>query len=170
MRAPKFSTGLHGGFKSASFELDTDTTEAYKWLFKRHLFRLLIRDGAHVLWEGRVEDPSQIFGGQGEACKVNIQSYGYYNNLKDIPYNTAYNAHADVVIKAMLTANCAQINADQSNIEATDITIPSTAAENYLDIYPAQILEKLLSFSDSTNQRWYFAVWEDRKPYLFPRT
>ncbi|KKL80418.1 hypothetical protein LCGC14_2005000, partial [marine sediment metagenome] len=74
-------------------------------------------------------------------------------------------------IKAVLTAACAQISSDQSNIDATaGPNIPSGAGDSYLDIYPKQIVEKLLAFSDTANNaRWYFAIWEDRIPYLKKR-
>lgn len=159
----KFSTRLHGGFNRASFKVVADLPKAWIWIKDRNLFRLKITDGQDVLWEGRIEDIEFDIG------SVNVSAYGYYANLSDIPYTTAYNAHFDVILKALLTANCAQISADQSHIEATDITIDSAADESYLDKYPMELVEKLSQFSDSTGGRWYFAVWEDRIPYLFKR-
>jgi len=77
---------------------------------------------------------------------------------------------ASVVIKAILTANCAQISSDQTNIDATDVTIDSAAASSYVDIYPKEIVNKLLDFSDTSKNQWYFAIWEDRIPYLKTRS
>ncbi len=162
----KFTTKLNGGFYICSFRLMADIPAAWEWITKRTFYRLLITDGPQTLWEGRLEDLTLTEGG------VSVVAYGYYANLSDIPYTTAFNANADVVMKAVLTAAATQINADQSNIEATGgPAITSAAASSYLDVYPKQLVEKLLSFSDDTNNaKWYFAIWEDRIPYMFPRS
>jgi len=162
----KFSTRLHGGFSICSFNLKADLPEAWQWIVDKVFYRLVITDGGRTLWEGRLEDPGFTRGG------VSVVAYGYYANLSDIPYHTAYNDNLDVVIKAVLTANCSQLSSDQTHIEATGgPAIDSAAADSYLDIYPKDIVEKLSEFSDDTNHdRWYFAVWEDRVPYLFARS
>jgi len=159
----KFSTKLSGGFNNCTFRMLADLPEAWDWLTNKVFYRLLITDNKKTLFEGRIEDLELTSGSCGATA------YGYYANLSDIPYTTAYNDVASVVIKAVLTACCAQISADQSNIDATDITIDSAADASYLDIYPQQLIEKLLAFSDSTKGKWYFAIWEDRVPYLKKR-
>ena len=161
----RFTTKLNGGFYECGFRLALDLPAAWTWITKRIFYRLLIIDGPQTLWEGRLEDIALTEGG------VTVKCFGFYANLSDIPYTTAYNEIADVILKAVLTANCAQINADQSNIDATGgPAITSGAGVSYLDIYPKQIVEKVLAFSDDTNNaKWYFAIWEDRKPYLFAR-
>lgn len=158
----KFSTKLHGGFYTCSFMLKADLPAAWTWITDKMFFRLLITDGADTLWEGRVEDVGITQG------SVQVTAYGYYSNLGDIPYSTAFNDNADVVIKAILTAACTQISSDQSNIAATGgPAITSTANAGYLDIYPKDLIEKLLDFSDTTyDSKWYFGIWEDRIPYL----
>jgi len=159
----KFSTKLHGGFNKCSFRLKADLPEAWEWINKRILYRLKVTDKTKTLWEGRIEDISLSMGA------VVVTAYGYYANLSDVPYYTAYNTTADAIIKAMLTTHCLQIDSDQSNIDAVDITIDSAASSSYADIYPKDIVEKILPFSDSTHGTWYFAIWEDRIPYLFKR-
>jgi len=159
-----FSTKLHGGFHTCSFNLRADLPDAWGWLTGKAFYRLLVSDVEKVLFEGRIEDLTLSAGGAG------VTAYGYYANLSDVPYATAYNAVASVVIKAVLTASCAQIASDQTNIAATDITITSAADANYLDIYPNNLIEKLLAFSDSTYGKWDFAIWEDRIPYLTKRS
>ena len=162
----KFTTKLNGGFYICSFRLLADIPAAWEWITKRVFYRLLITDGPQTLWEGRLEDLTLTEGG------VSVVAYGYYANLSDIPYKTAFNATADTVIKAVLTANCAQISSDQSNIDGTGgPAIDSNADPGYLDVYPKEIVEKLLAFSDTTdNAKWYFAIWEDRIPYMFARS
>ncbi len=160
----RFSTKLSGGFNNCSFRMLADLPEAWDWLTNKVFYRLKITDKKKTLFEGRIEDLELTQGSAGATA------YGYYANLSDVPYATAFNAVASVVIKAVLTANCAQISADQTNIDATDITITSAADASYLDIYPQQLFEKLLAFSDSTKGKWYFAIWEDRIPYLKKRS
>lgn len=160
----RLTTRLHGGYGICSFSIQADLSIAWQWLADRMFYRLVVTDVTKTLFEGRLED---ITIGAGS---LNVTAYGYYNNLKDIPYATAYNAVASVVIKAALTANCSQISADQSNIDATDVTITSAAADSYLDIYPNELVEKLLDFSDTSQNRYYFAIWEDRIPYLKARS
>lgn len=159
----QFSTRLPGGFHTCSFRIKADLPEAWDWISKYVFYRILITDNKKTLFEGRIEDIELSAGTAGATA------YGYYSNLTDVPYKTAYNAVASVVIKAVLTANCVQISSDQTNIDATDTTITSAADATYLDIYPEELFEKLLAFSDSTSGRWYFAIWEDRIPYLKKR-
>ena len=159
-----FSTRLHGGFHTCSFKLKADLPEAWEWLTQRIFYRLVITDGSKTLWEGRLEDIG-LSAGVAEAT-----AYGYYTNLSDYPYRTAYNAVASVVIKAILTAACTQISSDQSNIAATNVTITSAADASYLDIYPQELVEKLLAFSDTGKSKWYFGIWKDRIPYLKARS
>ena len=159
----RFSTRLHGGFHTCSFTLKVDLPQAWEYLTDKVYYRLVITDNAKTLWEGRLEDIGLSAG------RVEVTAYGYYANLSDFPYRTAYNAFASVVIKAVLTAACTQINADQSNIDATDVAITSGAGAEYLDIYPQELVEKLLIFSDTTSLKWYFAIWEDRIPWLKAR-
>jgi hypothetical protein len=133
------------------------------------LYHLVITDyltdvgKARVLFDGRIQDIELDRG------TVTVTAYGYYASLLDQPYATAFNTTADAIIKAVLTAVCPQINADQSGIAATDVTITSAADSSYLDIYPQELFEKLLAFSDSTNGKWDFAIWENRKAYLAKR-
>ncbi len=159
-----FSTRLPGGYHICSFNLKADLPKAWEWVTRNMFYRIVISDVKKTLFEGRIEEPEATEGIAGATA------YGYYANLTDVPYRTAYNAFASVVIKAALTAACVQISADQSKIDATDIAITSVADASYLDIYPLQLFEKLLDFSDSTAGKWDFAIWEDRVPYLTKRS
>ncbi len=165
----RFSTKLPGGFGMCSFQLKDDYWRGYKFLTGKLLYRLVVTDHNTnvnrdiMLFEGRIEDITLDYGA------VSVTAYGYMTNLRDRPYRTAYNATADVVMKSMLTAVCNQINADQTGIDPTDITITSGADETYLDETPLDIMNKLLGFSDSTGATWDWAIWENRKPYLTKR-
>lgn len=162
----KFSTKLHGGFSQCSFKINNTTIgENYDWAFKRPFYRVKIYDTEYskTLWEGRLQ--GSPFG----LSDIEIRAYGYYASLLDGKYATAYNDTADVVIKAILTAQCPQISADQTNIQALDADRDSSTAEEYLDKSPQALIEFLLGLSDSTKKKWYFTVWEDRVAYVFPR-
>lgn len=159
-----FSTRLPGGYHICSFSLKADLPKAWEWVTKYMFYRIVISDVKKTLFEGRIEEPEMTEGITGATA------YGYYANLTDVPYRVTYTANADVVIKLALTNNCLQINTDHSNIAATDIVITSGADDSYLDIYPLELFEKLLDFSDSTSGKWDFAIWEDRIPYLTKRS
>ncbi len=164
----RFSTKLNGGFFRCSFAIDGDEVEAWKWLTERMYYRLRVEDvgtpgDAYLAWEGRFQDL------QFNAAGIRLVFYGYYASCKDEPYNTAYNAVASAVIAAALTAAAPAINADHSNIDATDITITSAAGDDYLDISVQKLIEKLMEFSTSTQQKLYFAIWENRIPFLKAR-
>jgi len=161
----RFSTGLHGGFKSCTFSMEASLGEQWEWITQRLNYRIVIHEKTTVVWEGRVEEPKIHF----LSDKIDIVCYGYWASLTDQPYHTAYNAVASVIIKAALTAASPDISADQTNINSTDIMIDSAADDSYLDISVQALVKKLLDFSDSTAQRWYFSIWEDRISYLKAR-
>jgi len=156
----QFSTRLNGGFHIFSWRHKADLPEAWDWLIERLFYRVIITDQGHTLWEGRIEDVELTIG------YVRVTAYGYYVSLTDEIETTAYNTTADAVIKTMLTDHCPQIASDQTHIEATDTTITSAASADYLDKTPQEIVEMLLPFGDSGLNSFYFAIWEDRIPYL----
>ena len=160
-----FSTKLHGGFAWCSFRLAQGVALNYDWAFKRLGYRLVILDLVYdrILWEGRLQ------GSVFSPDAVIINAYGYYASMLDDVYTTAYNDTPDAVIKSMLTAKCPAISNDHTGIQAMDAKRDSFASEYLLDRSPQELTEYLLSLSDSKKQKWYFAVWEGRKPYLFPR-
>ena len=155
-----FSTKLHGGFGMASFTLGRNWLDSFIWLQNRQFYHLEIKDGAKTLFEGRLQTLKPYAG------LIYIEAFGYWTSLKDQVENTAYNANADVVIKAAL-AHAPAINADQTNIAATGgPAITSAANESYLDISVQSLIDKLLNFGTAGGNQWYFAVWEDRIPYM----
>ena len=159
----RFSTILHGGFGIASFDLAADINEAWYWRTHYFLHRLVIHEKDYTVFEGRLEDMEFIKSG------LRATFFGYYSNLGDVANDgTATEAgNADVIIKSWLTEFCAQISADQTNIQATDIALANVCS---IDDTLLSALDKLSRFSDSTLQTWYFAIWEDRVPYFFPRS
>jgi hypothetical protein len=162
----RFSTKLHGGFAKCSFSLtEYDMNKIYEWAWKRFGYRLVAYDlvNAKTLWEGRLQSNPFTLN------SVQVNAYGYYSSLLDGIYSTAYDDTADVVLKAMLTASCPAINADQSNIQALDTARDSAVGDDYLDRPVQELAEYLFGMSDSVMQKWYLAVWEDQIMYAFPR-
>ncbi len=160
----KFSTRLPGGFSQCTFILPATIAEAWEWLNRRAFYRLLICDGGETIWEGRLEG---IKPGNGQVA---LTAYGYYANTTDQPYSTAYNTNTGAIIKAMLTAACSQINADQSGIATTGTTVDSSSGENYLDQSVDKLIQLLCGFGDASGNKYDFAIWDDRKPYLTARS
>ncbi len=159
-----FSTKLHGGFNMCKWRMKMDLSEAWSYIEDKTFYRVVIQDGAKLLWEGRIQDVAITVG------RVEVTAYGYYASLNDQIYTTAYNANADVVIKAILTAVCPSINSDQTHIDATGgPAITSAADSSYLDITARALVENLSVFGDTSGNAWYFAVWDNRIPYFFKR-
>lgn len=161
----RFSTKLHGGFSVCSFALKAGLPKSWEFLTEKLFYRLVITDNMKTLWEGRIQDIGI------EAGLVIITAYGYYASLNDQVYKTAYNADADVVIKAMLKDAAPQINANQTNIAATGgPAIKSTAGTNYINKSVRLLTEKLANFGDDAGDQWYFAIWGNRIPWFFKRS
>ncbi len=158
-----FSTKLHGGFAIASFSVKMTIFEAWEWITTKQFYRLLIKDAVKTVWEGRLQDIDIA------AWGINVTAYGYWASMRDQPEITAYNSTANVVIAAALTAHAPQINADQSHIDVPDVVIDSAADESYEDITIQDLVNKLLEFGDTLGNEWYFAIWEDRIPWMFAK-
>jgi hypothetical protein len=162
----KFSTKLNGGFNTCSFGLNLPLGLIREWVYNKYFYRIKITDGFHTFWEGRIQDPAF------DLNVPQITAYGYYASLNDQVYNTAFNAVSDTVIKAILTACCPSISSDQSHINPDGLTmstIDSAGGTQYADVSAKNLIELLLKASDTTNLRWYAAVWEDRIMRVFTR-
>jgi len=162
-----FGTKLHGGFSQCSFSLNLNRLMNYKYAYLQPGYRIVVSDCGSTLWEGRIGDP--MFDAAGNP---GFTAYGYYSSLDDRAYYTSYNAAFDTVLKAMLTNACPLINSDQTQINPgalTMSTVVSTAGTNYLDQSVKTLAEYLVQQSNTTFQKWYMAVWENRRMYLFTR-
>ncbi len=160
----KFSTRLPGGFDVASFIIPATIIEVEEWLNRRLGCRLVVHDAKKVIWEGRLD------GVKPRNGQATITAYGYFINCTDKPYSTAYNTNVGAIIKAMLTAQCSQISADQSHIATTGSTVDSAAGASYLDQPVSEIIKLLVPFSDASGNTYDFGVWDDRIPYLTARS
>ncbi len=163
-----FSTQLHGGFGVCTFTIPAPLKEFWLYHDKRFFYRLVITDTSSnkytkTLFEGRLEDINWNI-----TQEMDLTFLGYWSHLGDKPQNANFNDTADAIIKTILTASFGDINADQSNIEAPDITIQRIEEDE--DLTLMELIPRLAEYSDTSFNTWYFAVWEDRIPYFFPRS
>ena len=163
----QFGTKLHGGFNQCSFTLNQNRGTNYQYAYMQPNYRVVVTSGGNTLYEGRIQDP--MFDAAGNP---GFTAYGYYASLDDQYYYTSYSNPFDTVLKAMLTGACPLISGDQTQINAgalTLSTVVSTADTSYLDQSVRSLAEKLVQQSDTAFNKWYMAVWENRRFYLFTR-
>jgi len=166
-RGLKFSTSLHGGFNALEFRPLLGEPTAFLWAERYHLHRLVLWDSQFgLVWEGRIEDVYPLDVG------MKVRAVGFWASLFDQVYNARY-WHTtwtarDIIIDVLSNA-CPDIATDYSGLQDPGLDIhPQTFEDNFR---PGQIVQTVVSYGDTEDppRAWYFAIWEDRKPYLFPR-
>jgi len=176
-----FSTALNGGFKQATFKLNMSFDQAWQWLSREgrrgyHFYRFVIYEGHEIVWEGRVSNIKLNVTGANHGIMVTC--LGYWAATRDQLYSdddgsrtdwTSGSGHQiDDIIKELLTSECPDISTDQSNIAAGSRDL---AGINLSDrLYPQDYINRLTELSDDDGSIWFFAIWENRVPYLFKRT
>jgi hypothetical protein len=173
-----FSTALNGGFHSCSFALAADLGYAWNFLSREgkrgyHFNRITVHEEQRLIWEGRIVDIELNI--LSARHNVKVVAHGYWGSMKDQYYSdnagtdwTSGSGHQiHDIIKEVLDDECPDINSDQTNIADTsrDLAGIDFSAKEY----PQDIVNKLTDLSDSDGSTWFFAIWEDRKPYLFKR-
>ena len=158
-----FTTKLPGGFGIARFQIPESLARAWDRLNEQVFFRVVIRDGLKIVFEGRIEDIGLTAG----LTKLTV--FGYYVNLTDVPYTSADNQVWSTTVSDILDT-CLQISADRSNVAAVGITVDLGGADEYLDIYPKELISKLLEFGDGSAPAYDLAIWEDRVPFITARS
>jgi len=172
-----FSTALNGGFHLCSFNVNMPASEAWMWLSREgkrgfHFNRITVYDGLALIWEGRVmEIQLNIQAGQES---ITVKAQGYWGACRDQLYApttdwTSGSGHQiHDIIKEMLTTECPDISSNQDNIaEGTrDLVGIDFAAKEY----PQVRINQLTQLSDNDYGVWFFAIWDDRVPYLFKRS
>jgi len=174
----QFSTALNGGFHSCTFTLATDLGYAWNYLSREgkrgyHFNRITVHEDKILIWEGRIVDIELNILAARHNLKVT--AHGYWGSMKDQFYTdsggtdwssgSGHQMHD--IIKEVLDDECPDINSDQTNIDdsSRDLAgIDFTTKE-----YPQDIVNKLTDLSDSDGSIWFFAIWEERKPYFFKR-
>ena len=174
-----FSTALNGGFRTCSFILATDLGYAWNYLSREgkrgyHFNRITVHEEQRLVWEGRIVDIELNI--MAARHNLKIVAHGYWGSMKDQFYSddagtdwTSGSGHQmHDIIKEVLDDECPDINSDQTNIEDSSrdlVGIDFSAKE-----YPQDIVNKLTDLSDDDGSVWFFAIWDDRKPYFFKRS
>ena len=171
-----FSTGLNGGFKTCGFKLSMPVAEAWNWLSREgkrgyHFYRLTIHDERVLVWEGRIMDIQLQISGAEQS--ISVTAVGYWSACHDQFHTPTTNWKSGSghfmheVVAEILTSDCPDINSDQSGLDEADVDLVGldiTAKE-----YPQRRINQLVKLSSSDHAPWFFAIWDDRKPYLFKR-
>jgi len=174
----RISTSLNGGFQFCSFRLSSSIGEAWNYLSREgkrgyHFYRLVVNEEQRVIWEGRVSEIQLLIEAQYQGLE--IKAFGYWSSMRDQFYTdndgtdwTSGSGHQiDDIIKEVLTDECPDINSDQSNIAAGSRDL--AGIDFSTKAYPQDIVNDLTKNSDDDNSVWFFAIWENRIPYLFKR-
>ena len=182
----RFSTALHGGFKTCEITVPMPLEEAWLYLARenlpgRHFDHIRITEDQRIVWEGRIMDISLVVETDaaltgGGLHGLEILGMGYWSSCRDRKYDpadagntdwTASGPHEiDDIIKEMLNDECPDISTDQSNIAAQTqdvVGIDLTARAYPMD----NIIDKLMPLADSVS---HFAIWDGRVPYLTARS
>ncbi|MBK8211579.1 MAG: hypothetical protein IPK78_18140 [Rhodospirillales bacterium] len=151
----QFSSGLPGGFLEAAFALPRAVA---RWAGVQAGQTVEIRRGTRVLWLGYVEDVRRRQAGDIDAMTVSC--LGPYQVLQqrliaDVDY-TADQQGSDA-IRQELTANCPEISADYTHVEATNVAI-GPLAKAYVPV--GNIVDAVLAAGNADGQQMLFAIWE----------
>jgi hypothetical protein len=176
--ALRFGTALNGGFKTCTFTLPTTIGQAWLWLSREgkrgyHFNRITVHEDQTLVWEGRIMEVELLV--QSGEQSIRVTAMGYWSACRDQFYTATGNtdwtsgSHTiDDIIKEMLgTDFCPDINTDQTNITATSrdvVGLDLTTKE-----YPQARINELTNLSDSDGKIWFFAIWDNRIPYLTAR-
>ena len=174
----RITTALNGGFQFCSFRISSSIGEAWNYLSREgkrgyHFYRLVVNEEQRVIWEGRISEIElQI---ESENQGLEISAFGYWSSMRDQFYTendgtdwTSGSGHQiDDIIKEVLTDECPDINSDHSNIAAGSRDL--AGIDFSTKAYPQDIVNDLPKNSDDDNSVWFFAIWENRIPYLFKR-
>ena len=168
LTALRWTSALHGGFKACTLTAQVDLGRGWQYLRRenaagRHFHHMKVMQGHELLWEGRIMDVA--VGWTNANMTLQLTALGYYSSLRDQRITTVdYSGGTptvDSIIKAMLSDKCPDINADQSGIDAVAGTVNLTLG---VDKYAMDhIVENLAPLGDSSDNTYFFAVWDDRK-------
>ena len=163
----RMGTALNGGFSFCDFEPRLPTRDAFYWAEKYHYYRLLAYDAWEgTVWEGRIED---IYPGE---LGMRVRALGFWSSCFDQVHqenywHTAWTATE--IVQDTLGDDCPDIAANYTNLQDTALDIAPQTFNDYEKC--GQVIDAVLKLGDNQTppRKWYFAVWEARVPYLFPR-
>lgn len=145
----------HGGVQSIEFEIADDYVDAYRWAADMIGCKVYVFDNAinPPIAEGQIFEPGISQDGNRVTAAGPWQAYCFsqvYNNTAA----WVTTGTTSEQIKAMLTAECPDVNSDQANIDETSCNnFPWQPADN---AYPGSLIPGLVALSDAANAEWYF--------------
>jgi hypothetical protein len=174
-----FSTALNGGFRTCGFKISMTVGEAWNWLSREgkrgyHFYRVTIHDEQILVWEGRIMSIQLQISGRDHLLTVTAVGYWsacqdqYYTSTGNTDWTSGSNHFMHEIISEMLTEECPDISTNQNNLEEADVDLAGidlSAKE-----YPQRRINDLVKLSSSDHAVWFFAIWDDRVPYLFKRS
>ena len=170
-----FSTQLNGGFKQCTFKVNMPVGEAWNWLSREgkrgyHFYRVTVHDEMILVWEGRIMNVGLEISGTQQG--ISVMAMGYWSSCHDQFYAqgtnwaSGSNHFMHEIVADILTESCPDINDDQSGLEDGDVDLAGIVVNGD---YPQKHINAVVKTSDTTHTPWFFAIWDDRKPYLFKR-
>ena len=180
--ALRFSTRLNGGFKDAFISVQMPVWKVWQYLAienqsrGRHFAHVEITEEERIVWEGRLMgvgyDPS------GASLRVDLEALGYWSACRDQWYDDEDSGNTDWaaagsgtakdIIAEMLTNACPDINTDQAGLgDPSNALIPTTGFHTRK--YVQDHILDTIPLSGTSGEQWYFAIWENRLPYLKAR-
>jgi hypothetical protein len=103
-------------------------------------------------------------GGQS-GVTITIDCLGYYHWLKTYVYNqtvTTGTINASAKIIAIIAAQLNSIISSTVNITSNTVQVPAFENDDYI---AHNILQDVVNRGDSSDNRWLFGVYQDRKAY-----
>ena len=174
-----FETALNGGFKTCTFNISMSIEEAWGWLSREgkrgyHFYRVTVYDEQILVWEGRIMDIQILV--DATVHHIAVTCLGYWSACADQFYTSAGNTDWSAgsnhfmheIVAEMLTEECPDINSDQTNLEEADVDL--AGIDLSVKEYPQARINDLVKLSASDHSVWFFAIWDNRVPYLFKRT
>jgi hypothetical protein len=122
-------------------------------------------DAAGLVWEGRLEDKKLAQGG------VELVAYGWWRGYSDLPY---VGTHTSVTANTIANALIAFVNGVNSVMSASTALVQNpglTLTEDYVDVLPSDILDRLVRLGDTQTppRMWEAGVWDGRRLHFRPR-
>ena len=174
-----FETALNGGFRACTFTISMSIEEAWGWLSREgkrgyHFYRVTVYDEQILVWEGRIMDIQILV--DATVHRIAVTCLGYWRACADQFYTSSdhtnwasgSNHFMHEIVAEMLTEECPDINSDQTNLEEADVDL--AGIDLSVKEYPQRRINDLVKLSSSDHAVWFFAIWDNRVPYLFKRS
>ena len=150
------------GYKSLSAFIPLPFAEAMLFYNRPGTPHLELTYSGSCIWQGRIEDVSIVAGG------ISIVAFGYYRAFADQLYTATHTAAAPSAIIAAMLTKAPLLSSVTKFIQNPGTTI----TERYEDLYPVEILERLVKLGDDQTppRMWEVGVDAARLVYFRPQS